>query len=941
MNEDQFPKAYDPKSAEAGVYSFWEHSGMFIANADSKKPAYSIVMPPPNVTGILHMGHALVNTLQDMLVRYKRMQGFEVCWVPGTDHAGIATQTVVERHLKASLGKRRTDFSREEFLKHIWDWKEKSQNVILSQLRQLGCSCDWSRLRFTMDPEANKAVKTAFKILFDQGVIYRGYYLVNWDPILQTALADDEVEYEERDGWLYYIRYPIVGSEDFITVATTRPETLLGDTAIAVSPDDERYSHLIGSKVVVPFVNREIPIIGDFSVDPSFGTGVVKITPAHDKNDYRTGIDHDLPMINILTPTGEINENGGIFTGLSKEMARESIVTSLEALDLFVKKEAYSSRVGVSYRSGAIIEPYLSKQWFVSVNSFRESLREFVNSKDIHLFPPEFIKNYLTWVNNLKDWCISRQLWWGHRIPVWHNKYEEDRVICFDGEGIPEEVANDPESWYQDPDVLDTWFSSGLWPLTCFGWPNEESLDLKKFYPTSVLVTGHDILFFWVTRMVLMCSSMTDTKPFADVFLHGLIFGKSYKQYDEKGDWTYVSGEQKRDYDKGKPLPKNVVAKWEKLSKSKGNVIDPIEMIELYGADAVRLTLCSCANRGEQIDLDYRLFEEYKNFINKLWNGARFIFGHISELTSRDLEEGINKELLGLEDFYILDRFNELLARVDEYYTNYSFDKIASLAYDFFKNDLCSTYLEIIKPTLFSKQGSDEQRANKRKLLATLLVNILGVLHPVVPYITETLFQRLKTIFGNKKGDGLGDTVTSHAVSMLRAEACMVTGYPKSIDLAFPEEFRESFAFVEKLVYTIRNIRGEMQLDPRQALKAFIINSKKEEFPREYIPIICTLGGVETVEQLSEAPKDCVFSLGVVEGVQVGVILPAEQIVKERTRLEKEKSRLENSIESLSKLLASEDFRTRANPKLVQSKEDSLRNNQRELQSILDKLASL
>lgn len=939
MNEDQFPKAYDPKSSETGVYSFWERSGMFVANASSEKPAYSIVMPPPNVTGILHMGHALVNTLQDTLIRYKRMQGFEVCWVPGTDHAGIATQTVVERHLKASLGKRRTDFSREEFLKHVWDWKEKSQNVILSQLRQLGCSCDWSRQRFTMDPGANRAVKKAFKILFDKGVIYRGYYLVNWDPILQTALADDEVEYEERDGWLYYIRYQVVNSEEFITVATTRPETLLGDTAIAVSPEDQRYSHLIGAKVVVPFVNREIPIIGDFSVDASFGTGAVKITPAHDKDDYKTGMNHQLPMINILTPTGEINENGGIFTGLSREVARENIITSLEALGLFVKKEAYSSRVGVSYRSGAIIEPYLSKQWFVSVDSFRDSLRGFVNSEEIRMFPPEFVRNYLTWVNNLKDWCISRQLWWGHRIPVWHNKHDEN-VICFDGEGGPEEIMRDPESWYQDPDVLDTWFSSGLWPLTCFGWPDENSLDLKKFYPTAVLVTGHDILFFWVTRMVLMCSAMVDTEPFSDVFLHGLIFGKSYREYDEKGEWFYVSGERKRDYDKGKAPPKNVVAKWEKLSKSKGNVIDPIEMIEAYGADAVRLTLCSCANRGEQIDLDYRLFEEYKNFINKLWNGARFIFGHISELTSRDLEEGVNQDLLGLEDFYILDRFNELLDLIDGHYNCYSFDKIASLAYDFFKNDLCSTYLEIIKPTLFGKQGSDQQRSTKRKLLATLLINILGVLHPIVPYITETLFQKLKATLGTVE-NGKGDSVTGHAVSMLRSEACMVAEYPKPIHVAFPQGLRESFGIAERLVYTIRNIRGEMQLDPREPLQAFVISSEKKELVDVCIPIMCALGGVKTVEQLAEAPKDSIFSLGVVEGIQVGVILPPEHLAKERVRLEKEKTRLEKSIDSVSKLLASEDFRTRANPSLVQAKKDSLRNSQRELQSILDKLASL
>ncbi|EPP33223.1 valine--tRNA ligase, partial [Chlamydia psittaci C6/98] len=589
MEEDAFPKAYDPKGLEEKLYAFWEESNMFVAQAASDKPPYAIIMPPPNVTGILHMGHALVNTLQDVLIRYKRMSGFEVCWVPGTDHAGIATQTVVERHLYSSLGKRRVDFSREEFLEHVWQWKEKSEGVILSQLRQLGCSCDWSRLRFTMEPLANRAVKKAFKILFDKGHIYRGNYLVNWDPVLQTALADDEVEYEEKDGWLYYIRYRVVDSSEDIVVATTRPETLLGDTAIAISPDDERYSHLLGAKVLLPFVDREIPIIADMSVDPSFGTGAVKITPAHDKDDYRTGINHNLPMVNILTPTGEINENGGIFAGLSKEKARESIITALETMGLFVKKEPYKLRVGVSYRSGAVIEPYLSKQWFVSVDSFRDSLREFISSDAIKIFPPEFTKNYLSWVNNLRDWCISRQLWWGHRIPVWYHKSDANRMLCYDGEGIPEEVAKDPESWDQDPDVLDTWFSSGLWPLTCLGWPDNESGDLEKFYPTAVLITGHDILFFWVTRMVLLCSAMVGEKPFSDVFLHGLIFGKSYKRYNDLGEWTYITGEEKYAYDMGKALPKDVIAKWEKLSKSKGNVIDPLEMIAKYGADAVRM----------------------------------------------------------------------------------------------------------------------------------------------------------------------------------------------------------------------------------------------------------------------------------------------------------------------------------------------------------------
>lgn len=936
--EDLFPKAYEPKNFERSLYIFWEENGMFIANSDSPKPAYSVIMPPPNVTGVLHMGHALVNTLQDILVRYKRMCGFEVCWVPGTDHAGIATQTVVEKYLYATQKRRRIDFSREEFLNHVWAWKEKSEKVILSQLRQLGCSCDWSRLHFTMDPSANASVKKAFKLLFDQGLIYRGLYLVNWDPIQQTALADDEVEYEERDGWLYYIRYRVVGSDEVIVVATTRPETLLGDTAIAVHPDDVRYSHLIGKKVLVPFVNREIPIIGDHFVQSSFGTGAVKITPAHDKDDYRMAERHDLPMINILTPSGEINENGGEFIHQTKEQARESILIALNELGLLEKKEPYVLRVGVSYRSGAVIEPYLSKQWFVSVESFRESLERFVVTEDITIFPSDFKKNYLMWIHNLKDWCISRQLWWGHRIPIWYHKEDDSRMICYDGEGLPPEVEADPKAWYQDPDVLDTWFSSGLWPLTCLGWPNTDSKDLLKFYPTSVLVTGHDILFFWVTRMVLMCSSMTGIKPFSDVFLHGLIFGKSYKRCDDRGEWTYITGEEKLAYDQGKALPKGVTAKWEKLSKSKGNVIDPLEMISLYGADAVRMTLCSLANRGEQIDLDYRVFEECKNFVNKIWNGARFIFSYLKD-SSQELLIGIDKSLFSLEDYHIIDSFNHLLANVNQAYEEYAFDKIASLSYEFFKNDLCSTYLEIIKPILSGKQGSDEQRTVKRQLLVVIFVNVLGVLHPIVPFITETLFLKLKKVLGDLPEDAAGDCITEHAIQMLKADACMLAKYPSGIDIPMPENLKESVLLAERLVYTIRNIRGEMQLDPRVALDAFVICPDRTSIDL-YLPMMQALGGLRSIACLNTEPQSGTYSLGVVDDIQLGIIVPREYLDKEVTRLYKEQVRLETAINNLTKLLSSNSFKEKADPKVVQSKEDNLKKYRLELENIVKKLAS-
>lgn len=931
---EEFPKTYDPKNVEKKLYDLWEHSGAFVASGSGLP--YAVVMPPPNVTGILHMGHALVNTLQDILVRRRRMQGYATCWIPGTDHAGIATQTVVERHLYATYGKRRTEFSREEFLQHIWDWKEKSEKVILSQLRQLGCSCDWSRQHFTMEPLANRAVKKAFKMLFDRGVIYRGHYLVNWDPVLRTALADDEVEYEERNAWLYYLRYRLVNSDSFLTVATTRPETLLGDTAIAVSPQDPRYAHLIGQMAHLPFVNRQIPIIADDSVDPEFGTGAVKITPAHDKDDYQIGLKHGLPMINILTCSGMMNENGGPFIGQSKEEARENILGALEQLGLFEKKEPYALRVGISYRSGAVIEPYLSKQWFVAVEEFRDSLREFVTEDSIRIFPPEFKRNYIAWVNNLRDWCISRQLWWGHQIPIWYCKKDEEKFICYDGEGLPEEVLKNPDDWYQDPDVLDTWFSSGLWPLTCLGWP-DETTDFKTFYPNAVLVTGHDILFFWVTRMVLLCSAMVGEKPFTDVFLHGLIFGKSYKCLESTGEWVYISGEEKHAYDMGQPLPDNVVAKWEKLSKSKGNVIDPIEMISQYGADAVRMTLCSCANRGEQIDLDYRLFEEYRNFVNKLWNGARFVFSHIVGLSGKDLLEGVNETSLGLEDFYIIDRFNQLIRETEKSYQEYAFDKIASLAYEFFRKDLCSTYLEVIKPILFGKQGTVEHKQTKCRLLAALFINVLGILHPIIPFVTEEIFLKVKEAIGPLP-DGKGDAITGHAIEMLRAQSCILAAYPKEIAIDLPHNVQESFALAERLVYVIRNIRGEMQLDPRQLLEAFVISDASLD---TYFPIMCALGGLASVVVLTEAPKGRLYSLGMVDQICLGIMVPGEHLSREKARLEKEQTRIRKVIENTERLLGSENFRAKANPELVRSKEESLKNARIEFQRITEKLSTL
>ncbi len=648
--DEELPKAYNPNVVEEKWYYFWEWKGLFHADPLSDKEPYCIVMPPPNVTGVLHMGHALVSTLQDVLIRWKRMAGYEVLWVPGLDHAGISTQTVVEKDLIAKHGKRRADYGREEFLEYVWKWKEKSEKRIIDQLKKVGCSCDWMRKRFTMDKDANFAVRTLFKKMFDEGLIYRGDYLVNWDPVTETALADDEVEYEERNTKLWHFNYPFEKGEGHLTIATTRPETMLGDVAVAVSPKDPRYKALVGKNVILPIVGRKLPIVADTYVDPKFGTGVVKITPAHDPNDWELGKRHNLPLINILNADGTLNENGLEYEGLSMEEARLRIVRRMGELGHLEKIQPYTHRIGVSYRSKAIIEPYLSKQWFIKMEPFKQKLIDAVKKNKVKIIPKNWENTYFYWIENLRDWCISRQLWWGHRIPIWY--HESGKVICFEGEGKPPEVIKDPKGWTQDPDVLDTWFSSSLWPFSSLGWPHKTN-ELKKFYPNSVLVTGHDILFFWVARMIMMGEYVTGDVPFPETSLQGLIFGKSYWKENKGGGITYVIHEEDGP---------DVQSKWEKMSKSKGNVIDPIEIINTYGADAMRMALSASATHSPQIDLDHRQFEEFKNFTNKVWNGSRFVLMNLT-LSSAELMKGLGE--LTLDDKWILSVLNRTINVLD------------------------------------------------------------------------------------------------------------------------------------------------------------------------------------------------------------------------------------------------------------------------------------
>lgn len=938
----ELPKAYEAKTTDSKWYDFWDKNHFFGANPNSSKPPFCIVIPPPNVTGVLHMGHALVNTLQDVLIRWKRMSGFETLWVPGTDHAGIATQTVVERHLMKTTGKKRKDFSREDFLAHVWDWKEKNENLILSQLKRLGSSCDWTRQRFTMDAGNNAAVRKMFKKLYDEKLIYRGDYLVNWDPITQTALADDEVEYEENQSFLWHLKYPLKNGSGFIHIATTRPETMLGDTAIAVSPKDSRYTHLIGEMVMLPLMNREIPIISDYLVDPDFGTGMVKVTPAHDPNDYQMGLSHRLPFINIMTPDGKINENGGQFAGSSMEDARVAVVKEMQALGLVEKIEPHVNRVGISYRSKAVIQPYMSKQWFVKMTDFSGALRDAIKQDRTKIIPKSWENSYFHWIDNLRDWCISRQLWWGHRIPIWTNIHNPDQVICYDGEGIPEEVKLAPNDWQQDEDVLDTWFSSALWPFATLGWP-EKTAELNKFYPNSVLVTGHDILFFWVARMIMMGEYAMGEVPFPKVFLHGLIYGKSYWRNNLNGGITYVSDQERIDYDLGKPVPKDVVSKWEKMSKSKGNVIDPIEILEEYGTDAMRMALCSSPTESREIDLDRRKFEEFKNFANKIWNGSRFIFMNLEDLTPEEFSRGLEIDALQLEDRWILSQLNRTISEVNTKLESYAFDLATAAAYDFFWNQFCAYYLEIAKPVLFGKTGTPSNRKNKQKLLAIILSNSLRLLHPMIPFITEELFQALKEKMETKDlpKDGI-DPYTKEAILSLQTKACIVSPYPQVIsENDCNKEIDETFKLVNQAVYLIRNIRGEMKLPPGSQSDVYIVGKKDDpEFAiiKNNLGIISALVRVNILEMHTEEPVLKSASSAMLNSLKILIPIPEELIKQEMARLAKEKERLTLSFEKIKMQLDNVDFVKRAPPQLIEKQNTMLLQTEKELNEINSKI---
>lgn len=951
-------KQYTPHESESKWYQFWLDNQLFKADAHSNKPSYCIVIPPPNVTGQLHMGHALVNTLQDMQIRWHRMRGFEALWVPGTDHAGIATQTVVEKQLMKTEGKKRTDLTREEFLKRTFEWKEIYEERITGQLKKLGCSCDWSRQRFTMDEESNKLVRKAFKKLYDEGLIYRGDYLVNWDPITQTALSDDELEYEERSTFLWHFNYPLADGSGFIEIATTRPETMLGDTAIAVNPKDGRYASFIGKEIQHPIQDRTFPVIADHHVDPEFGTGAVKITPAHDPNDYEMAFRHDLPMINILNPDATLNENTGAFEGLSINESREKVLSKLKELNLFVKQTPHLNRVAISYRSKATIEPYLSKQWFVKMSAFKDKMRAIVEDKRVNILPESWQKTYFHWIDNLRDWCISRQLWWGHQIPIWYNKDNPDTIICYADEGVPSEVSDNPNSWVQDTDVLDTWFSSALWPFSVLGGP-EATDDMKKFYPNSTLITGHDILFFWVARMICFGEHFTGTAPFPEVFLHGLIFGKSYWRTDSDGVVHYVSEEERQSYDLGEKAPKDVSSKWEKMSKSKGNVIDPNKMIEQYGTDAVRMTLASIASSNRQIDLDMRLFEEYRNFANKVWNGARFILSNLDgdlergqePLTVEEIEKGIDPTLMMIEDHWILNQLNETTNFVNSSLKEYGFDKATKSAYEFFWKEVCAYYLEIAKPYLYLRvetPDADKIRTNKQKILWILLSASIRLLHPVAPFITEEIFQILLPNYQDATPASNCDSLSVEAMHAYKTNSCCKAAYPENLKIDLVDQkLAHQFDTLQELLTLIRQLRSEMDLKSTATeliIKGPVDNSAFQliEKQKHVIEALIPISSLQ-IQNSNESSilTSSLSATGTMGPIEVTVPLPHTLVAKEVERLNKDIFKYEKQIGSLEKQLTNQQFIERAPEELVNSKREQLSNLKSSLEISRNKIASL
>ncbi len=864
---------YDPKDIEQNYYKIWESRGYFELDGNKKiqKPGkrFCIMMPPPNVTGRLHIGHALTFTLQDIMVRYKRMDGYETLWQPGTDHAGIATQNVVEKQLLAK-GIRKEEIGREKFLEYVWKWKEEYGNAIVTQLRLLGVSPAWSRERFTMDEGLKNAVREAFVRLYDEGLIVKGKYLVNWCTH-DGALSDIEVEYEEKEGALYYIKYPVVGSDEYVVVATTRPETMFGDSAVMVHPDDERYKHLIGKKVRLPLIDREIPIIADEHVDKEFGTGVVKVTPAHDPNDYEVGKRHNLPFITIFDEKGILNENAGEFAGMERLEARDKVVQKLKDEGYLVKVEPHTHQVGHCYRCGNVVEPYISPQWFVKAEIAKPAVEK-VNRGETKFYPPQWLNNFNAWMRELRDWCISRQLWWGHRIPVWYCRdcgYEwaskkEHEQIC---------PKCGSKNIYQDPDVLDTWFSSALWPFSTLGWGNGEwgkgikwnEDDLEKFYPNDLLITGFDILFFWVARMMMMGEHFLHKLPFKDVYLHALV-------RDEHG---------------------------QKMSKSKGNVIDPLDTINAYSADALRFTLAALAVQGRDIRLSKDRLELYRNFTNKLFNAARFLLMHQDRF--QDLEREKIETDLGR---WMLSRFDQTVKEVRANLDNYRYNDAATTLYRFLWGEFCDWGIELSK-------------ADKTSIteLGSIFKEAMKLLHPFMPFITEHLYQMLS------------------GTDLKESESIMIMPYPEAGQV--DEVIEEEFAKIIDAIVTLRRAKALIEMANKTIPSAFIKPALSEN-AKKYIQ---KLAKVEMVDFTDKAIENAVADIG--EYMEVFIPLEGIDLEPIKKRLNKQKEKIEKEVQKLSRMLGNENFIKNAPKEVVEENQKALEEAKEKLQKIEEELGRL
>lgn len=849
----ELAKNYDPSIVEDRIYQNWLDKGYFHAEVDKTKKPFTIVIPPPNITGHLHMGHALDNTMQDILIRWKRMQGYNALWVPGTDHAAISTEVKIVNKMREE-GLTKEDIGREGFLKRAWAWKEEYGSTILNQLKKLGSSCDWERERFTMDAGLSDAVLTVFCKLYEKGYIYQGEKLINWCPTCQTTISDAEVEHEDKQGGFWHIKYPIKGTDRFLEFATTRPETMLGDTAIAVHPDDERYKDIVGKVCVVPFVNREIPIIADEYVDMEFGTGVVKITPAHDPNDFEVGERHNLPKINILNDDGTINANGGKFEGMDRYDARKQIVEELDEMGLFIRKEEINHAVGVHDRCHTVIEPLIKKQWFVKMEELAKPALDAYYNKDLKFVPDRFGKIYTHWLEDIHDWCISRQLWWGHRIPAYYCECGEVIVSKEAPKTCPKCGSTNIK---QDEDCLDTWFSSALWPFSTLGWP-EQTEELKHFYPTSVLVTGYDIIFFWVVRMVFSAMEQMGEVPFKTVLIHGLV-------RDEQG---------------------------RKMSKSLGNGIDPLEVIKDYGADALRLTLITGNAPGNDMRFYYSRMDNSRNFGNKLWNAARFVMMHIG-----DSEPKLDKSKLTSADKWILSKVNTLAKEVTDNLDNYELGIAVQKVYDFIWDEYCDWYIEMVKPRLYNKE--DETREAALWTLKTVLINALKMLHPFEPFITEEIFTSIQS----------------------EEETIMLSKWPEFTSEFDFEEDEKAIELMKEAIKNIRNIRAEMNVAPSKKAKVFVVSENEDvrnifEHGKVFFATLAYASEVVVQADKTGIDDDAVSTV-----IHNGVIyMPFAELVdiaKEKERLSKEREKLIKEVERVEKKLSNQGFVSKAPEKVI------------------------